>query len=330
MASLTNVFRSDGWVKTPLGPAIPGAQVYVCSQPANVAAAPPSPLASIFSDSNGTVPITQPIYTDGFGHYNFYAAAGVYTVVICVGGQIQQYYPDQSLGGVSSTSGGTGGTALTLQVNGTPNVDQLLLNFQGSGGTTVQDQGNGTVTITSSSLTINTPGQGYFWGPGLLTPPQMNLSGATGVFSGTTANVLNVYQFVLPVAVTVSRITILFSQGFGGDKASVAIYNSAKNLLLDSGAFDPSNHTTPQTNTVTPVTFPAGVYYLATASTDVSDATLGTSFLIGANSPGNNNFTRFGTAANTYNGTNMPATLGALTPFNGSSEGAVPNVFFET
>ena len=100
--------RFDGWVKSANGPAINGANVYVCLQPANTTQATdpvtgvpvstwfPTPLANIFSDVNGLVPITQPIQTDGFGHYNFYAANGVaYTIVIMTSGRVQQVYTDQ-------------------------------------------------------------------------------------------------------------------------------------------------------------------------------------------------------------------------------------------
>lgn len=153
--ALTNVFRTDGWVKSAQGPAVPGAQVYVCLQPANIASLPPTPLANIFSDVNGLVPLSQPIITDGFGHYDFYAAANVYTVIVGLGGLIQQVYPDQSVGGASGTSGGGGGTALNLQVNGTSNVNQLLLNLVGKNGVAVADAGNGTINITGSVFQTN-------------------------------------------------------------------------------------------------------------------------------------------------------------------------------
>lgn len=141
-----NYFRMDGWVKSAVGPAVAGAQIYVCLQPANVAGLPPTPLANIFSDPQGLVPRTQPMLTDGYGHYDFYAQAGVYTVVVGLGGVIQQVYPDQSIGGGSS-----GGTALALSVNGTPNANQFALNLAGQGSVTVADVGNGTVTITGAA-----------------------------------------------------------------------------------------------------------------------------------------------------------------------------------
>lgn len=103
---MATLFRSDGWVKSALGIATAGAQVYVCApQPANVSSLPPSPLATVFSDPLGTVAIAQPIFTDGFGHYDFYAPAGVYTVVIGNAGRVQQVYVDQSVGGIGSGGG---------------------------------------------------------------------------------------------------------------------------------------------------------------------------------------------------------------------------------
>jgi hypothetical protein len=102
---MATYFRKDGWVKSVLGPAIPGSQIYVCSpQPANFSSLPPSPLADIFSDSMGLVPIVQPIITDGFGHYDYYAVAGLYTEVIALNNTVQQVYPDQTIGAIGTAN----------------------------------------------------------------------------------------------------------------------------------------------------------------------------------------------------------------------------------
>jgi hypothetical protein len=149
--ALINVFRTDGWVKTVQGPAVPGAQVYVCLQPANSTILPPTPLANIFSDVNGLVPLSQPIITDGFGHYDFYAAAGIYTIIVALGGIVQQVYPDQSVGGFSGTGGGGGGTALTLQVNGVNLSSQTVQNLTAGSGIGLTDEGAGSVLISNTS-----------------------------------------------------------------------------------------------------------------------------------------------------------------------------------
>ena len=96
-------FRSDGWVKSVIGQAVAGAQVYVCSQPADVSYVPPIPQVSLFSDTAGTTPLANPVITDGFGHYDFYVPYGTYTVVIVNSGKIQQVYTDQTVGFTAST-----------------------------------------------------------------------------------------------------------------------------------------------------------------------------------------------------------------------------------
>ena len=156
---MNNYYRSDGWVKTSQGPAIPGAQIYICLQPANVTPpitpprtlpvpwVGPNPQALIYSDA-GVTPITQPIITDGFGHYDFYTLPGLYTVVVMFGGKVQQYYVDQSIG----NSGSSNPSPLLLSTNGTPNFNQNALNFvQGAGITLATDNlGNTTVTNNAS------------------------------------------------------------------------------------------------------------------------------------------------------------------------------------
>src|SRR5271157_24954 len=93
---MATFYRSDGWVKTALGQAVAGASVYICLQPSDLSFLPPEPLANIFADPAGLSPITQPVLSDGFGHFDYYAASGTpYTEVIVYGGKIQQSYADQ-------------------------------------------------------------------------------------------------------------------------------------------------------------------------------------------------------------------------------------------
>jgi hypothetical protein len=81
-----SAFRRDGTVSNAIGLAISGAQVYICTQPVTTSiippiTIPPAPLASIFSDPAGAVPLTNPVTTDGDGNFFFYAAPGTYTVI---------------------------------------------------------------------------------------------------------------------------------------------------------------------------------------------------------------------------------------------------------
>ena len=95
-------FRRDVWVKNQQGQAIPGAQVFLCQQPANVwptlREGTPSPLQLTYSDPLGQVPLPQPVLTDGFGWAAVYALPGLYTLLVYLGGKLMQQYTDQLLG----------------------------------------------------------------------------------------------------------------------------------------------------------------------------------------------------------------------------------------
>lgn len=154
-----NFFRIDGWVKTVLGPAVPGASVFVCTQPANIfppitpaRTTPipwtgPTPLALIYSDQ-GLTPVTQPLSTDQFGHYDAYMLAGLYTIVVVYNNAVQAYYIDQSIGGVGSS----GGTSLLLETNGTANFNQAILNLTQGPGITLFDDNLGNTTISTAVI----------------------------------------------------------------------------------------------------------------------------------------------------------------------------------
>ena len=147
---MAQCFRFDSWVRSATGSAVPGAQIFAIDQPANLPSSlqtgQPSPLVNVFSDANGLVPLSQPILTDGFGHAAFYMFADVaFTLAVYLGGLLNQYYPDQVAMGSST------GVAVTLQVNGTNNVVQKVLNLEGTAGITTADQGNGTVKVTLSN-----------------------------------------------------------------------------------------------------------------------------------------------------------------------------------
>jgi hypothetical protein len=97
-------YRRDDFLKSPLGLALAGAQVYVCTQPATTSSVPPSPLATIYSTEAGD-PITQPLIADGFGHTFFYANPTVqYTVVAVYSGAVALVLADQTIASGASGS----------------------------------------------------------------------------------------------------------------------------------------------------------------------------------------------------------------------------------
>lgn len=145
-------WREDGFVKGTLGPAVPGAQVFVVQQPANVpssltAANPtPTPLQPVFSDPNGLVPVTQPMLTDGFGHYDFYVTPGTYTVAIYLNGVLSQFYPDQSFGLATSPTAGTGITINNNVISLSPRIAGIQYIIDG-GGSAVSTGAKGQLSI---------------------------------------------------------------------------------------------------------------------------------------------------------------------------------------
>lgn len=73
--------RRDDWLSDAQGNALAGAQVYICNQPADTTTVPPSPLASVYSDSGGT-PASNPQITNGFGQATEYLdATQLFTLV---------------------------------------------------------------------------------------------------------------------------------------------------------------------------------------------------------------------------------------------------------
>ena len=315
---MQNLFRTDGWVKSTQGPAVPGAQVFVCTQPANTASFPPSPLAPTYADPGGLIPLAQPIITDGFGHYDFYTVAGLYTVVVANGGLIQQVYPDQSVGGIGT--GGTGST-LTLENNGVANGNQKLLNLVAGQNISIVDDGEGDITISSSGASFDGNGA-YFVGPGLTDLAELYITDTVNVATFTSsANAVQVYLFQLDAEYTISKVSITSEGNLFAVHATFGIYSYAGNKLVDGGSFVQLTGSGVQTNSITPVTLPPGVYWFA-QSTDTSTSgewpavTITNTTLPSMLSA---NTTRSATAGNAASGGVLPATLGTLTPF-------IPNV----
>lgn len=290
---MATFYRADGWVKSTLGAAVSGAKIYICTQPANITTSP-TPLASIFSDPNGLIPITQPIISDGFGHYNYYVAPGLYTEIIVFNGAVQQSYPDQSIGNVSA---GGSGSSIVFETNSTPNFNQLLQNLVEGAGITVSTDNLGNTTIASSnpnpiSMQVNsTPNADQTvlnfedtttvtWqntSGGVVKATAVNapltsayfVGGSFGYPVGVTGNFPALYngsdktiygvEFVLPFGITVANITACFAGTQSGSSVICGIYNLSGNLLIDSGKFNGNTQIT-QSLAITPVTLAAGTY----------------------------------------------------------------------
>jgi len=81
------------------------------------------------------MPIAQPGFTDGLGHYNFYTENEPFTLAVYFGGTLSQYYQDQVAMGASSGLPGSGNSGLyatTLQNLVTSPAGEIIVS-DGSG-----------------------------------------------------------------------------------------------------------------------------------------------------------------------------------------------------
>lgn len=187
--------RYDTWVRSPLGFAIPGANIYLCTQPASVSSVPPSPATPIFADAAGTLLLPgNTLQTDGLGHAGFYVAPGVYTLVIVLSGKVTNYYPDQLVNALTSIvlpSTGNGSFIVSAAANmqTAPNGD--IVTTDGSGN--ARDSGTQLSTLATTASPTFT---GIVTAPILVAPVQVGgslitLYGATDAYSGLIQSAIN-------------------------------------------------------------------------------------------------------------------------------------------
>jgi hypothetical protein len=213
--------RRDDFAKSPIGLALAGAQLYVCTQPATTTSVPPSPLATIYSDM-GVTEITQPIVADGFGHTFFYALpSSLYTLVWVYSGVITEVLVDQT---VFSAGGGSGAVE---------SGDQYAIPYY-----TLSPSGN---TIAGSQIFVDPTGQALFIAPQTVT----NIGalfviadpGTDDIADFETFNQLGIVQITTAASMLVQPITgagfpALTVQG-AGDEPSVAIYTASTAAALN-------------------------------------------------------------------------------------------------
>ena len=184
--AIPSFFRADGWVKSVLGQALAGVAVFVLNQPANTVSPVnpktqnplpfvPNPQQQVFADPLGQVPLTQPIYTDGFGHYDFYVAPGTYTVALY--NTQNSYtvpfavYPDQSFGLAQSQ-----GVSFS-QITGLLSLSQI--NATGTPSSSTYLRGDGIWAAIS--------GMGTVTSVGLSAPSFLTVTGSPITGAGTLA-----------------------------------------------------------------------------------------------------------------------------------------------
>jgi hypothetical protein len=164
--------RYDLTVQDGQGRALSGAEIFFCSQPADTAVFPPTPLASIFSDTEGA-PLTQPVITDGFGHADAYLTLGtLYTVVVNHPLFFQPLvYTDQQAGGT-----GTGVTP----VQASTAAGTITGTIPGTVFTLPSVPLTGSLSLAQNGVTL-TPGLGYTISGAVITLATALASGDSGL-----------------------------------------------------------------------------------------------------------------------------------------------------
>jgi len=244
------MFRLQGSVNSAQGPALDGVDIYVCTQPAVTTTVPPSPLATIYSDQAGTLPINQttaPLKTDGLGNWFFYALTGVYTIVVFdpIGRIPTTVFPDQQV--VSQGGGSVTSIALTMPAE---------FSVAGSPITSA-----GTLAVTKANVNANlvfagpASGGAAPWAPRALVVADM--PAGTGTVTSITLAVVAGALFTASITGTnplTTTGTITLNLGFANQTANKILAGPASG---GSGPVTARNAVAADICGVTPVTFSA-------------------------------------------------------------------------
>jgi hypothetical protein len=222
--------------------------------------------------------------------------------------------------------------SLALEVNGVAASSQIVQNLEAGANITIIDEGSGNIQIAASSGGASFDGDGaYFVGPGLTDLAELYISDTVSTANfNSSANTVQVYLFQLDAEYTISKVSIVSAGNSFSVHATFGIYSYAGAKLVDGGSFVELTGSGVQTNSITPVTLPSGVYWFA-QSTDTSSSGQWPAVVITNTSlPGmlSQNATRAATAANAASGGILPATLGTLTPFVPNSGGRSGDAIF--
>lgn len=134
-----SINRYDGSINSAgLGTACQGVLVYVLTQPANTSVFPPTPLATLYTDSTGGTQLPNPVISDGNGNFFFYTNTGIYTLYYHdpFGRIPDEIFPDQEV----VTQGGGTVTSVGLTMPGEFAVSGSPVTASGTLGVTKNNQ----------------------------------------------------------------------------------------------------------------------------------------------------------------------------------------------
>lgn len=207
------------------------------------------------------------------------------------------------------------GFSLVLENNGVLNSSQSTLNLVNTDGTIVMtDLGSGNIQLNATGSTFGTSGVGGFWSAGFPMMAPYGYAITNGSVS-TTIDQITVFQFTLNSPWTIRTVACNVVTGAASGSFNFGIYNPAGNKLVDSGSLSGVSSNVIVSNTITPVTLPAGSYYFAVSA----HVTSNTATAYSLNSTvlesvlNNSGTVKVGQAANKTAAGVMPATLGTIT-----------------
>jgi hypothetical protein len=267
------LYRRDGVVtlNAPTYTNLGGISVYVCNQPSNANQAnplstviPPAPLATVYANEAGA-PLANPVITDGNGHYYFYAAPGLYDIVIA-DPTLGRIYPvvtlDQPIGVASGGSGASGVVSVGVASSSLAVANSPI---------TVSGNINVNLPTVNPGQVLGLPSSAS--GPGTAQP--FTLPSPTGVALETNG-ILNTDQLLLNLKAG-TNVT-LSADGVGGVTVDAAIPSGAGTVtsvgFVGDGILFSSTPITPITTSgvITPVLNAVPATYVYAGPTSGSPA----------------------------------------------------------
>lgn len=282
------------------------------------------PLIQVGAGASGTFPSTMAkVATKFLDSYNsvtglFTQSQPAFTDISGTVAAAQLPNPSAStLGGIQSLAAVTSKWINAISTAGVPSATQPAFSDI-SGAASLTSQVTGVLPPANGGVAaLSTGGQGYFVSAGLLNCIGIGTPSAVV----TAGQQVYCFQFVLPFAMTVGRVSIGVAVGVASSTVTVGIYNASGNKLIDSGTFSGAANAN-LTNTFTGVLLPPGVYYFVQSASTQTTLTVQTTPQALYNATGaallNLQTTKkVGTAANPAVSGVLPASLGTITAASG-------------
>jgi hypothetical protein len=161
----------------------------------------------------------------------------------------------------------TGGTSYLMKfANTAPSVPSFMVAASAGTGDNVNESALSFVATSRYAPTPTPVTNKGFWGP-TVEPPQVGVT-ATGSATGHAI----IQAFFLPNSFTITHYTAYVATGAAAATCDVALYNSAGNLMANTGGFACATSATVVNGTIsqTSVTLPSGWYYQAHCQSSTS------------------------------------------------------------